>query len=291
MESNPPPSRLRAFFTSYTTAHQSPFALFLRILRTLILILATANLCALFAGLQILPPYKYIPTRVNFQDTSHLALNAFIFLAAIYSFFGRAEWSLSTRLTTGLVLAGWCLALNINELKNILEKGGCASGAAFNYRDVGNGEEVATSFQTKTRCLIQMVVSSLSCTWALLLIAELFSTYIYRKRLMIKYNLDRPTELEAIPQVVHVYQPDLSLNAGENTPVGSNPVSATAAPGVTAATTPEELPAYEPRPTGPRVHIIDMTRMSSGPPPTTAPSQPTPEASALPPPSYQAPHY
>ncbi|KAF9125300.1 Cocaine esterase [Mortierella sp. 14UC] len=76
---------------------------------------------------------------------------------------------------------------------------------------------------------------------------------------MIKYGLDRPTELEVIPQVVHIYQPDLSLDAGENAPtVGT--ISTTAAGA--GQVEPETLPAYEPRPTGPRVHIVDMTRVN-----------------------------
>ncbi|OAQ29500.1 hypothetical protein K457DRAFT_137960 [Linnemannia elongata AG-77] len=280
--SSPPQSRFRSFFTSFTTQHQTFLALSLRIIRTLLLLLASANLCALFAGLQIYTPHDYSgdygPSRYNFQETSHLALNTFLFLAAVYSFFGRAEWSGVTRITTGLVLAAWCLALNVSELKTIKDMGGCV---------------IPQGFDIRTRCQIQVVVSSMSVSWAVLLIAELFMTRTHRKRNMIKFGLDRPTELDVMSRNIHVYQPDLSLNAGENN----------TATGIAAVAEPETLPAYEPRSTGPRVHIIDLTRVARGPPPATATvtgTQLTPGvpetvsatgAPLPPPPSYQAPHY
>ncbi|KAF9908118.1 hypothetical protein EC991_010246 [Linnemannia zychae] len=285
MEANSLPlrqSRLRSCLSSYTTANQTPLALILRILRTLILLFATANLVALFTGIEILPPFRSNHSY-SFQDTSHLTANTFIFLAAIYSFLGRAEWSGVTRLTTGLVLGAWCLALNIKEIKDILDEGGCATGRAFNP---GSNRTTNSTPSIKIKCRIQMTVSSLSVAWAVLLIPELFLTNIHRRRLMIKYGLDRPTELEVMPQVIHVYQPDLSLGAGENVPAAETTTTA----GTTGQTEPETLPAYEPRPTGPRVHIIDMTRVSRGSP---APSESTAAGATPlpPPPSYQAPHY
>ncbi|KAG0279185.1 hypothetical protein BGZ95_002039 [Linnemannia exigua] len=314
MEVNSPPtppprqSKLRSCLVSYTTAHQTPLALIVRILRTLILLLATANLIGLLTGIEVLPPYESNRRNYNFQDTSHLTANTFILLAGVYSFFGRAEWSWVTRLVSGLTLAAWCLALNISEIKNIHDEGGCANGPAFSYRGDerpnygGNSRQVSN---IRIRCRIQMVVSSLSITWAVLLIAELFLTNTYRRRLMIKYGLDRPTELEAI----HVYQPDLSLNAGDSAPAAAGTTSSTATgtAGIAGAgagvNESETLPAYEARPTGPRVHIVDMTRASRGPPPpaATATTQGAtgPESTATsgaaaplaPPPSYQAPHF
>ncbi|KAK3848564.1 MAG: hypothetical protein J3R72DRAFT_429256 [Linnemannia gamsii] len=304
MEANSPPStppsrsRLRSCLASYTTAHQTPLALILRILRTLILLFATVNLIGLFTGIEILPPFESSRHNYNFQDTSHLTNNTFVFLAGVYSFFGRAEWSGATRLVTGFTLAAWSLALNISELKNIKNEGGCASGTAFSYRgDEGYGDNSTSVSDVRLRCRIQMVISSLSVAWALLLIAELFLTNIHRKRQMIKYGLDRPTELEAI----HVYQPDLSLNAREGAPATATGTTGSAGAGA-GVDEPETLPAYEPRPTGPRVHIVDMTRVSRGPPPpaVTAATQgaPGPESTATsgaaplaPPPSYQAPHF
>jgi hypothetical protein len=296
--------------TFFTTQNQTFLALSLRIIRALIFILASANLCALFAGLQILPPYENTPFHVDFQETSHLALNTFLFLAVVYSFIGRAEWSGATRLTTGLVLAAWSLALNISEIKDIQDDGGCANGIAFNYGsrpggsgDKGtsyNGYSVATSFSVRTRCQIQIVICGMSIAWAVLLTAELFMTTTHRKRIMVKYGLDRPTELETLPRVVHIYQPDLSLEAGESDPRGTSTTTAT---GTATAAELESLPAYEPRSTGPRVHIIDMTRTARGPPlpPATATAgtgtQLTPGVTGTesvtlpPPPSYQAPHY
>ncbi|KAG0290844.1 hypothetical protein BGZ96_005710 [Linnemannia gamsii] len=281
--------------------NQTLLALSLRIIRTLLLLLASANLCALFAGLQILPPYENTPFPVDFQETSHLALNGFLFLAVVYSFLGRAEWSGTTRLTTGIVLATWSLALNINEIKNIQYKGGCSNGIAYNYDDIpggtGGDRDFASSFSVRTRCQIQMVISGMGITWAVLLVAELFMTNTHRKRIMVKFGLDRPTELEVMPRVVHVYQPDLSLEAGVNTPQATSTA--------TTAAEPESLPAYEPRSTGPRVHIIDMTRTARGPPvppatATTATGTVSPGATGAeaaagtplpPPPSYQAPHF
>lgn len=114
---------------------------------------------------------------------------------------------------------------------------------------------------------------------------------------MVKFGLDRPTELDVMPRAIHVYQPDLSLNAGEN--------NATAT-GTATASEPETLPAYEPRSNGPRVHIIDLTRVARGPPPSTTATatatgtQLTPGAPGTesttgaplpPPPSYQTSHY
>ncbi|KAF9145551.1 hypothetical protein BG015_011866 [Linnemannia schmuckeri] len=293
-----PQSRLRSFLTSFTTRHQSPLSFSFRIIRILLLLLASANLCALFAGLQILNPVSNSSYRYGFQETSHLALNTFLFLAVVYSFLGRAEWSGITRITTGLVLAAWCLAVNISDLKNIIDEGGCANGQVFNYNDDHDRDRYHSTFAVRTRCQIQVVVSSLSVIWAVLLIAELFTTRTHRKRNMIKFGLDRPTELDVMPRTIHVYQPDLSLNAGEN-----NAPPATSSTTATAAE-PETLPAYEPRSTGPRVHIIDMTRAARGPPPATTAtavgSQLTPGAPGSesatgaplpPPPSYQAPHY
>ncbi|KAG9070484.1 hypothetical protein KI688_008020 [Linnemannia hyalina] len=228
------------------------------IIRALLLLLAFANLCALFAGLQILSPYDYA-YQYNFQETSHLALNTFLFLAVVYSFLGRAEWSGVTRITTGLVLTAWCLTLNVTDLKNIQDEGGCVNGKRFNPVEDG-----ASSFAARTRCQIQVVISSLSVIWAALLIAELFMTRTHRKRNMVKFGLDRPTELDVMPQTIHVYQPDMSLNAGEN-----NALPATAT-GTATTVESETLPAYEPRSTGPRVHIIDLTRVARGPPATTA---------------------
>ncbi|KAF8928901.1 hypothetical protein BGZ47_001370, partial [Haplosporangium gracile] len=238
-------------------------------------------------------------------ESSHLALNTFLFLAVVYSFLGRAEWSGVTRITTGLVLVIWCLAVNVSDLKNINDEGGCVHGRVFNYVDSRVGDrypgEVPPSFAVRTRCQIQVVVSSLSVIWAVLLAAELFMTRTHRKRNMIKFGLDRPTELDVMPRAIHVYQPDLSLNAGEN-----NAPPATSSTTATAAE-PETLPAYEPRSTGPRVHIIDMTRAARGPPPATAATAATAVGSQLisgapgsesatgaplpPPPSYQAPYY
>ncbi|KAK3809922.1 MAG: hypothetical protein JOS17DRAFT_764605 [Linnemannia elongata] len=301
-----PQSRLRTFITSFTTQHQTPLALSLRIIRTLLLLLASANLCALFAGLQILSPYDYTPNRYNFQETSHLALNTFLFLAVVYSFLGRAEWSGVTRITTGLVLAAWCLALNISDIKYIQDEGGCANGLAFNYvdRDRSRNRDAASPFAVRTRCQIQVVVSSMSVIWGVLLIAELFMTRTHRQRNMVKFGLDRPTELDVMPRTIHVYQPDLSLNAGENNaPPATSSATAT---GTATAAEPETLPAYEPRSNGPRVHIIDLTRVARGPPPSATatatatgnqlnPGVPGTESTTgaplPPPPSYQAPHY
>ncbi|KAF9145979.1 hypothetical protein BGX30_005448 [Mortierella sp. GBA39] len=295
---NPPQSRSRSFITSFTTQHQTLLALTLRIIRTLLLFLAFANILALFAGLQILSPYND-SYRYNFQETSHLALNTFLFLAVVYSFLGRAEWSGVTRITTGLVLAAWCLALNVTDLKNIQDEGGCVNGKLFNPVDDGASPSTA-----RTRCQIQVVISSLSVTWAALLIAELFMTRTHRKRNMVKFGLDRPTELYVMPRTIHVYQPDMSLNAGENNvPPAASSATAT---GTAATVESETLPAYEPRSTGPRVHIIDLTRVARGPPLATtatttatgtqlAPGAPGTESATgaplPPPPSYQAPYY
>ncbi|KAF9085643.1 hypothetical protein BGX23_009490 [Mortierella sp. AD031] len=263
MDDSPPRSRIRSILASYTIANQTPLALIIRIIRSLLLLLALANICALLAGLQIFRPFVNNPYYYSFQDTSHLALNTFLLMAVTYSFLGRAEWSPATRLTTGLVLVVWCVSLTGSQFKNIIvDDGGCAHGDPFNNtRNQGSSSAAAElELPIKARCEIQMAVGGMNITWAVLLVAELFLTHTYREQQMVKF-WDRATEMGPVPRVVHVYQPDLSLN-GDGAATNDAPTGAGA--GANVATMEQEtLPVYEPRSTGAPVHIIDMTRIGT----------------------------
>ncbi|KAI8596720.1 hypothetical protein EDD21DRAFT_387405 [Dissophora ornata] len=281
-----------------------PFFIFIH--RIALTLLAAANLCAITAALQLYHPSDYSNRNsvYNFEDAPQLAANILLFLASLYSFLGTTQWSQRVRGTAGLVLIGYNLALVGSQFKNMALNGGCNHGRIYNSPVSGTTTGTTSPLQNMTplkrRCEIQMVVGIIGVLWSVLLAAELVMTNLQRKReLDQKIQTHQSAYREHLrnqqqsSSVVHLYQPDLSINRAGATRGDGSSLRCSSSLEL------EPLPAYEQRPTGPQAQIIDMGSMvmvSIGPsarPNSTsiAAQRPLPEMIQSPPPSYQATHY
>ncbi|KAF9182193.1 hypothetical protein BGZ51_004878 [Haplosporangium sp. Z 767] len=243
------------------------------------MIFAAINLCALAAALQIYSPYStndHSPSN-NFQDAPQFAVNTFLFLAGTYSFLGQSQWSRSVRIFAGLILAVCNLALVSSQFRSMDVNGGCEHGQLYNSQRTVSG----AIGPLKQRCYIQMVLGIISVFWSALLLIELTLTDVDRKQeLDRKWDMYRTAyeahQQQQLSEVTHYYRPDLTL-------------SERARPDSTVEM--EILPAYEPRPSGPRPRIVDLAHMGQVSPPARTHRgslQVTPQVRS-PPPSYQSP--
>ncbi|KAG0253878.1 hypothetical protein BG011_006116 [Mortierella polycephala] len=240
---------------------------------------AAINLCALAAALQVYSPYTTSGhnSSNNFQDAPQFAVNTFLFLAGTYSFLGKSQWSRSVRIFAGLVLAACNLTLVSSQFRDMDVNGGCDHGQLYNsHRTISGGIG-----PLKQRCYIQMVLGIISVFWGALLLIELTLTDVERKReLDRKWNIYRTAyeahQQQQLSEVTHYYRPDMTLS--ERTRPDS-PVEM------------EMLPAYEPRPNGPRPRIVDLAHMGQVSPPARMHRGSLQVAAQVrsPPPSYQSP--
>ncbi|KAF9959864.1 hypothetical protein BGZ72_008638 [Mortierella alpina] len=242
----------------------------LRPLRFSIGLLSLVNFMILATAL------RFSERQNDFMDFQQVIINGCLFIACIYSFFGRATWSPTYRLTMIWIISVLSLIYSISLVVKIQNHGGCSS----------------TYFTgLLARCRTQYVISGIELFWTVALLIEGLITYRQSRDQEWQDQIRMEEEAQAQANAVH-YQPDLSLYGPDGGPgprrevYGGDGFSHTGPSAVEM----EPLPAYMPRANKDQPQIIDMANLggqqqqqqSEAPTPTyyAPPSTPPPVAYA-----------
>ncbi|KAG0206409.1 hypothetical protein BGX28_002125 [Mortierella sp. GBA30] len=223
----------------------------LRPLRFALGLLAFSNFMILATALRFSSSMDEV-SSIDFMDFQQIVINGCLFLACLYSFFGRATWSPTYRLTMIWIISVLSLIYSISLLVKIQNKGGCSS--AF-FTGVSQ------------RCMTQYVISGIEMLWTVLLLIEGFITHRQSKDQDWLNRVLMEEAARAQANAVH-YQPDLSLYGpdGPGQPEYGRDVNG----GGSMHTGPsavemEPLPLYMPRAHKDQPQIIDMANQSVPP--------------------------
>ena len=220
--------------------------------------LAFANFVTLTVSLHVYSDDDDL-SPLSFMDFQQLLVNGIVFLACVYSFYGRAQYVPSYRATMIWIICTFACIYSISLLVRIQNVGGCDSAAM--------------SFVT-TRCKMQYGISAMGLLWAVVLVTEGMLTY-KQSRDVDWLNKQRVLEEQQQEETAVRYQPDLSLYGGQQqSPQG--PAGSTA-PGTTGelystSVEMEPLPVYMPRSDKDQPMILDMANRPAPtyyPPPTS----------------------
>ncbi|KAG0313531.1 hypothetical protein BGZ99_008833 [Dissophora globulifera] len=234
----------------------------IRPLRYTVAFLAFLNFMAIATALRFTAS-EDDTSSISFMDFQQIVINGAIFVACVYSAFGRTMWTSAYR---GVIVAIVCvlsLIYSISLLLHIQSQGGCASPFFTEVR---------------TRCIIQYVVSGIEILWTVLLAIETVIRHFQSRDVDWLNKMRIEEEERAMAGAVH-YQPDLSLY-GNGSPAGAPRFSEIDgdAYAVPSSVELESLPAYMPRPDKDQPIIIDLannTTQQQAPmyyqPPTTPP--------------------
>ncbi|KAG0056480.1 hypothetical protein BGZ83_004738 [Gryganskiella cystojenkinii] len=199
----------------------------------------------------------------SFMDFQQLVINGAIFLACLYSFFGRGQYIASYRATMIWIVAVLSTMYAISLLVRIQNQGGCGS---------------SNMTFVKTRCQMQYAISGVELLWSVLLITE--GTLNYKQSRDVDWqNKQRVLEEQRMQESAVQYQPDLSLYGSNNNQGGSGGPTTPAGTGtgndlLLTSVEMEPLPVYMPRPDKDQPMIIDMTNRPA--PTYYAPPPPAP---------------
>ncbi|KAF9941293.1 hypothetical protein BGZ75_000653 [Mortierella antarctica] len=215
----------------------------LRPLRFTIGLLSLVNFMILATAL------RFSERQNDFMDFQQIIINGCLFIACIYSFFGRATWSPTYRLTMIWIISVLSLIYSISLLVKIENHGGCSS----------------TYFTGLLyRCRMQYVISGIELFWTVALLAEGMITYRQSRDQEWQEQIRMEEEAQAQANAVH-YQPDLSLYGPDGGPGLRRVVSG--GDGFThtgpSALEMEPLPVYMPRANKDQPQIIDMANLGS----------------------------
>ncbi|KAF9583830.1 hypothetical protein BGW38_008386 [Lunasporangiospora selenospora] len=244
----------------------------LRLLRLILSIIAVISMLLLAIGLALTNDER-LRYLIDWQTTPMLALNTFLLICALYSFFSKHVCPIVLRTIGSGLLAICNLFLTLGQVVEINRNGGCASGDLYN---IPPSPSWLAFENIKKRCYIQMTVGSMGIFWSLLLAVEAGWT-VHERRVEGRELRKRETERQDREDqyrrqfgVVHLYQPDLSLEGTRGDPVSTQQqTNHRAVPGMAMASRRvvagedhelDELPAYEQRQTtGLRAVIMDMS--------------------------------
>ncbi|KAF9963615.1 hypothetical protein BGZ70_007307 [Mortierella alpina] len=219
--------------------------LVLRPLRFTIGLLSLVNFMILATAL------RFSERQNDFMDFQQIIINGCLFIACIYSFFGRATWSPTYRLTMIWIISVLSLIYSISLVVKIENRGGCSS----------------TYFTGLLyRCRMQYVISGIELLWTVALLVEGLITYRQSRDQEWQDQIRMEEEARAQANAVH-YQPDLSLYGPDGGPGlrrevnGGDGFSHTGPSAVEM----EPLPVYMPRATKDQPQIIDMANLGGQP--------------------------
>ncbi|KAF9546751.1 hypothetical protein BGW38_009651, partial [Lunasporangiospora selenospora] len=199
-----------------------------------------------------------------YMGSQQLGVNAILFIASIYSFFGRREWSPVNRIALAWILTMINLIYAVSLLFRIRQLGGCS------------GPVYGQSFE---RCNLQVGICSTEIAWALLLIME--SVITFRRSRDPEYLTKlRVQEEERIAESAIRYQPDLSLYGNSNANASNNRLNGGPESGPSAVEM-EPLPAYMPHRPKDQPYIIDMADRPGDIHFYTPPNHPAPDYTAI----------
>ncbi|KAF9286966.1 hypothetical protein BGZ68_002396 [Mortierella alpina] len=236
----------------------------LRPLRFIIGLLSLVNFMILATAL------RFSERQNDFMDFQQIVINGCLFIACIYSFFGRATWSPTYRLTMIWIISVLSLIYSISLIVKVQNHGGCSS---------------AYFTGLLYRCRMQYVISGIELFWTVALLVEGLITYRQSRDQEWQDQLRMEEEAQAQANAVH-YQPDLSLYGPDGRPgprrevSGGDPFSHTGPSAVEM----EPLPVYMPRANKDQPQIIDMANMGG-----QLPQQQQQQLNGEPTPTYYAP--
>ncbi|GJJ78579.1 hypothetical protein EMPS_10938 [Entomortierella parvispora] len=216
----------------------------LRPLRIIIGLLAFANFVTLTVSLHVYQDDDEL-APLSFMDFQQLLVNGIVFLACVYSFYGRGQYVPSYRATMIWIICTFAAIYSISLLVRIQSVGGCDSPPM--------------TF-VKTRCKMQYGISAVGLLWAVLLVTEGTLTF-KQSRDLDWLNKERILEEQRQEETAVRYQPDLSLYGGQSSPQDGAPGSTGPMAGGelrSMAVEMEPLPVYMPRPDKNQPMIMDM---------------------------------
>ncbi|KAF9192102.1 hypothetical protein BGZ50_008832 [Haplosporangium sp. Z 11] len=220
----------------------------LRPLRFTVGLLAFGNFMVLATALRFIPDTDD-RIGIDFMDFQQIVLNGFVFIAYLYSFYGRNSWSSLYRLCMIWMIVILSVLYSTSILKKIENQGGCSS----NYFRSG-----------VTRCTMQYIITGIELFWTLLMMIEGSITFRQSRDQDWHNRMRIEQEERAMANAVH-YQPDLSLY-GQQPQQQSNQIRDAESDGFAHGGPPtavemEPLPAYVPRAPKDQPHIVDMTNL------------------------------